>query len=390
MVAQADPYVGREQTKAKHFILRNYLQTLTFKLLSSAYNELTYVDGFSGPWEAQTEDYSDTSFMIALEVLKDAQRHFADKGERRIIKCFFVEKEPVPYEKLCAAVLPHHDPDNDFHVATFGGQFEDAVRDVMDFIGRSFSLVFIDPTGWTGYPYDKIAPLLKHRPGEVLVNLMFGHASRFAASQRPEIIKTFDPVLGGPGWQNELDPSLSPSAALEHRFREVLKERGEFDYVLSTKIEQPLADRPHYFICYGTRHRKGVDVFRTVEHRALKGHEKHRGLAKRRKKSEREGTGDLFAHVDMPDDYTIDLLVRDQRHSAQCWILNWLLDIGPARFDRLWAAALERFILRVTDMKDICVELAKAGKIEDAWTSTGKSKPHDAHIIRLAKGNEGE
>ena len=28
-----DAYVGREQTEAKHFILRKYLQTLAFKIL---------------------------------------------------------------------------------------------------------------------------------------------------------------------------------------------------------------------------------------------------------------------------------------------------------------------------------------------------------------------
>jgi hypothetical protein len=42
-----DPYLGREQTKAKHFILKNYLQALAFKVLT--FSDITYVDGFSGP-----------------------------------------------------------------------------------------------------------------------------------------------------------------------------------------------------------------------------------------------------------------------------------------------------------------------------------------------------
>ena len=58
-----DPYFGREQTKAKHFILKSYLQALAFKVLN--FSDVTYVDGFSGPWESQTEDFSDSSFMIA-------------------------------------------------------------------------------------------------------------------------------------------------------------------------------------------------------------------------------------------------------------------------------------------------------------------------------------
>jgi hypothetical protein len=49
----ADPYLNREQTKAKHFILRRYLQALVFKVLR--YFDVAYVDGFSGPWETKTK-----------------------------------------------------------------------------------------------------------------------------------------------------------------------------------------------------------------------------------------------------------------------------------------------------------------------------------------------
>ena len=65
-------YERREQTGAKHYILRRYLQALAFKVLR--FWDVTYVDGFSGPWKSNTKDFSDTSFMIALEVLKDAQK----------------------------------------------------------------------------------------------------------------------------------------------------------------------------------------------------------------------------------------------------------------------------------------------------------------------------
>ena len=59
-----DAYSGREQTKAKHFILKSYLQALAFKVLT--FSDITYVDGFSGPWETKTENFSDFSFMIAI------------------------------------------------------------------------------------------------------------------------------------------------------------------------------------------------------------------------------------------------------------------------------------------------------------------------------------
>ena len=157
----AEPYKHREQTAAKHFILGRYLQTLAFKLLEGGLPELTYVDGFSGPWESETEDFSDMSFMIALNVLKDAHGKYRDRGIKKIIRCFFVEEDPLAYPRLEAAVRRFHDPQHGFHVATFQGRFEDAVSEIISFIGNSFSLVFIDPTGWTGYPYERIAPILR-------------------------------------------------------------------------------------------------------------------------------------------------------------------------------------------------------------------------------------
>ena len=77
-----DIYSGREQTQAKHFILRHYLQALAFKVLT--FKEITFVDGFSGPWNTRTDDFSDSSFMIAISVLKDAQKRVFDaSGDRR-------------------------------------------------------------------------------------------------------------------------------------------------------------------------------------------------------------------------------------------------------------------------------------------------------------------
>ena len=37
----ADPYSGRQQTKAKHFILKRYLQALAFKVLT--FSDITFV-----------------------------------------------------------------------------------------------------------------------------------------------------------------------------------------------------------------------------------------------------------------------------------------------------------------------------------------------------------
>ena len=102
-------YQNREQTEAKHYILEKYLQALAFKVLRGW--DLTYVDGFSGPWKSATQDFSDTSFMIAIGVLKDAQSKVQQiTGVRRTIRCFFSERDAAAYTQLEDAVRPHADP----------------------------------------------------------------------------------------------------------------------------------------------------------------------------------------------------------------------------------------------------------------------------------------
>src|SRR3984893_1733298 len=96
-----DAYSGREQTKAKHFILKRYLQALAFKVLT--FSDITYVDGFSGPWE----DFRDSSFMIAISVLQDAQKRILERtGTRRRIRCFFSESNTEAFAQLKEAVRP--------------------------------------------------------------------------------------------------------------------------------------------------------------------------------------------------------------------------------------------------------------------------------------------
>jgi hypothetical protein len=68
MPLDLDHYVGREQAYVKHHFLAGYLERLIFKT-ASAYREIVYADGFSGPWQNQGERFEDTSFGIALKAL---------------------------------------------------------------------------------------------------------------------------------------------------------------------------------------------------------------------------------------------------------------------------------------------------------------------------------
>jgi three-Cys-motif partner protein len=377
-----DPYSGREQTKAKHFILKRYLQALAFKVLTFA--DITFVDGFSGPWETQTENFADSSFMIAIDVLRDAQQKIlAQTGTRRKIRCFLSENNPTAFAKLTAAVAPFNKPDEDFEIKTFGGDFEDAVSEINAFIGRSFPLIFIDPTGWTGYAFGKIRPLFDRPKCEVVINFMYDFVNRAASMSDAKTIASLDPILGGPNWEQRLDPNLPRGRAIEKLFRDTLRGAGDFEFVVSTKIDRSTVDRPHFFIAYGTKSDDGLKTFRETEYAALRVHARGRADAKARKREEKTGIGDLFANMEADvQELSIDEIVDEHKALAAEDLLVLLKEFGPMKFSRVWALLLEPYMLRVTNVKDICVTLANAGKLKNSWGG-GNRKPRDEDLIQL-------
>jgi three-Cys-motif partner protein len=375
-------YREREQTEAKHFILKRYLQTLTFKILQAGFHStLTYVDGFSGPWNSRTADHSDTSFMIAINVLKDAQQKVkATTGKTKRIRCFFCEENPSAFAQLQAAVAPHHDPANHFFIETFNGKFADAVPQIVSAMKGAFALTFIDPTGWTGYEFAKIQPVLTYKPGEVLLNFMYDFINRFTASADPTLIASFDGILGH-NWQTRLDQALPREEALLNLFREEFAKAGNFDHVLMTPIEKVSA-RTHFHIVYGTRSNAGLAAYRDVEAAALRDHDMRRAVAKEEKSAQ-------FALF--PAAMTSEMLFEQQnsliRSEAKRWVSDRLRSgSAPVRFADLWPLILENFALRVTDAKQICHELGKQGIIKESWKARGPrvKTPADDDVIELA------
>lgn len=133
-------YGGREQTYLKHFFLERYLEKVAYNIGSSA-DEFVYVDGFSGPWRSEDEEFGDTSFFIAIEKLRQIRIRFLQSGRNVKVRCLFVEKEPGPFSDLESVIADV----SDVQISALNGEFEDKLSDVVKFVGTSFGLIFIDP-----------------------------------------------------------------------------------------------------------------------------------------------------------------------------------------------------------------------------------------------------
>src|ERR1700694_4211291 len=157
-----DYYRSREQTYLKHFFLERYLERVGFNICSFK-DDFVYVDGFSGPWKSKDEKFEDTSFMIAIQELRKVREGIERLGRQPPkIRCIFIEKERRAFNELSRAV----DEIGDIDIKPILGEFEEVVPQILDSIGQSFSLTFIDPTGWTGFGLQRITPILQHKPGE--------------------------------------------------------------------------------------------------------------------------------------------------------------------------------------------------------------------------------
>jgi phage replication-related protein YjqB (UPF0714/DUF867 family) len=79
---------------------------------------------------------------------------------------------------------------------------------------------------------------------------------------------------------------------------------------------------------------------------------------------------------------SIDEIVREQMNSASTVLLDLLSKRGQLPFDKVLVSLLESHMLRETNVKDICIALAKSGKVDNTWGG-GNRKPRDQNLIRL-------
>ena len=178
-------YQGREQSLLKHRVLHEYLLGWGLKLGSVARGRrarLCYVDGFAGPWKAQSAELDDTSIAIGLNALEEAAQTWREHGVHIDIEAAFVEKDDTAFGDLDRYLKRRTGT-----VKTFArhGEFGNFVPELQRWLGQDAGLIFVDPTGWKGAAMRFIAPLVKgSRPRDVLVNVMFDHINRFKDDPR--------------------------------------------------------------------------------------------------------------------------------------------------------------------------------------------------------------
>lgn len=368
-----EAYRGRAQSFVKHEVLRHYLDRASMTLLS-AWEDFVFIDGFSGPWKNASDDYSDTSFGIAIDRLRRARSNWQANGKSPNVRCVFVERRAAAFNKLQAAATAV----TDMKCTPLHGQLEDHIGRIGDVAGnKAFTLTFVDPTGWS-FDLQKLAPLLQRKPGEVLVNFMYEHFRRFIDDQRPDIRASQDRAFGGPGWRDRYTALLSQGVGKEEAvletFKYQLKTVCGFDFVASARIRHPLKSQTHFYLVYGTRHLKGLVKFRDAEKEALRSEEAYRCQAQEHNLQDRTGQGSLFGGGEVFVGNTLADPRREDHVALEQW-LRRTIQLKVYEYEKLAKAALERFSVTEPEFKDVLVKLKQSGFLAFEGMSQKQRKP---------------
>lgn len=351
----ASYYRGKEQTYLKHFFFEKYLETVAFHI-GFTHNEFVYVDCFSGPWRARDEQLADTSIRISLDRLNYVLKGLAAQQRHPTIRAIFVEKDPAAFAALTQAL---HDHSGAIKTTAFPGTFEENIPRILQEVGTAFAFFFIDPKGWKGFAMDNIQPILRHHPGEVMVNFMYDFINRFLTYRSKANEDSLDRFFGTPRWRDISDRPDREEASVS-LYEEQLRATGGYTYVTATRILKPIDNRTYFHLIYGTRNPKGIVEFRGVEKKATRAQDDVRDDAKREHREQRTGQAELsFAPPDTLAAAT--QTHREQQLTKAAERLDTILQQGPIPYDVLQARILELPLVWNTDLNTMLLERQKNG-----------------------------
>ncbi|MEE9140669.1 MAG: three-Cys-motif partner protein TcmP [Alphaproteobacteria bacterium] len=245
----------KPRTRAKHEILKRYLQAWTPILSLGGFREILYIDGFAGP--GRYSEGEPGSPVIALNAAINQR-----VGIEATVRFFFVEKDADRARVLQEIVNGIRRPAN-FKVRVAGEcTFEAAFAELLESYthkgkGLPPTFAFIDPFGWKGVPFSVVAQIMSYRGCEVLITFMYEEINRFLG--HPDQEANFDAWFGAPEWRHAL-PLADPRARnrfLHDLYLRQLREAARAKYVRSFQMEN---DRgvTDYYLFYATNNPLGL------------------------------------------------------------------------------------------------------------------------------------
>lgn len=378
-----ESYAGREQSAVKHLILKSYLEKLAYKVGFFRSGTLNYIDGFSGPWESQTADLSDTSPSLALQKLLEVRAGLAKHGRQIDVRAFFVSPKREGAEQLRALQARFTSATIEVVEQTFEESLERARNFASE--GRDpFTFIFIDHTGWTGFRLQEITPLLRQDHNEVLINFMTGHIIRFIDSPDSRYEASFDELFGGAldrdAWRSL--KGLDREDCIVETYCQRVAQAGKYRHCVSSVILNPTRNRSHFHLVYGTHSDEGLVTFRKVERDALEFQRNERADAQQRSRIERTGQTELFGG---PAPRTYEDELRERYLTRATAKIDAHITTGDMSWDDLLIAALRIPMIAESDVKDWLKKLQARGAVQVLGLAAREKVPKRGQKHRIRR-----
>lgn len=228
------------QSGIKLRVYQTYLSPWAAKLGSNPRNKLLWVvDGFAG--RGRYEDGSPGSPERALQLARDVAQQ--ERGYR--IQCIFGEtrtsNQSVLYElgglyPAGSAMIIEND-------------FWSRVEQVVELVGESPALVFVDPFGLASLKFDRLRVLVTQlRQSDFIINFRSPAAPRLAAKMGDRITA----AVGGPDWTVD---------TVGLTFRNSLQIAGGFLKPASLSIRERLGGAVHSELILASRHPDAYELW---------------------------------------------------------------------------------------------------------------------------------
>lgn len=252
-------WVLEPHTRAKHEILRRYLQAWQAILTHGDFQDLAYIDGFAGP--GRYSHGQDGSPVIALKNAMALYQRLEGKVPRFFF--LFVEKDEDRAGVLREIVQGLNPPKDKVHVKVAGGQtFESAFAEFMGFYeARNRRLpptfAFIDPFGWKGAPFFIVKKIMSYRSCEVFINFMYEEINRFIG--HPDQQENFDSFFGTTEWREamRLGTARERNRFLHDLYAKQLHANAGIEFVRSFQMKND-RDVTDYYLFHGTNSAQGL------------------------------------------------------------------------------------------------------------------------------------
>lgn len=242
-----------EHTRAKHEILRRYLDAWYSILGASQAEQLLIVDGFAGRGKYNGGEAGSPA------LIHDAAVRAVGRGVAQKITIACSEATPGNYECLKGVVAELPECPG-VEVRARERTFSDAASPLAEWLAhqkrRVPTFVFVDPFGFTGVPLELIRALMAVEHVEVLLTFMARDMSRFLTLETVE--ETLNEFFGGEAWCACIDPDEhARTECLLLSYQEVVRPDIAL-YATPFRVFEDERQTPLYYLIHLTNHPLGM------------------------------------------------------------------------------------------------------------------------------------